>query len=201
MIMADNPYGMDPIDINDKMAARRIGKRIQKIRVERGISRAELGEKVGLTADRIQKYENGARKPKNDMVKTIAAALGVNSLALTDPIMTNYIGAMYALFELEDCYKMKVEKSGEDEIPAIRLTVGFQSPLYGYVKEWYETYAQIMSQLEVVSSDAEREEVMKAYHNWEWTYPQGIIDRDLLRRKIEELQDVYDKLGDGSSDD
>ena len=30
MIMADNPYGMDPIDINDKMAACRIGKKNSK---------------------------------------------------------------------------------------------------------------------------------------------------------------------------
>ena len=42
-----------------------------QIRESQGLSQAELGEKVGLSADRIQKYENGARKPKNDMLKNI----------------------------------------------------------------------------------------------------------------------------------
>lgn len=46
MIMADNPYGMDPIDINDKMAARRIGKRIQKIRVKEESAGRNLGKKL-----------------------------------------------------------------------------------------------------------------------------------------------------------
>lgn len=35
------------------------------------VSQTELGEKVGLNADRIQKYENGARKPKADLLKKL----------------------------------------------------------------------------------------------------------------------------------
>ena len=41
----------------------------------------------------------------------------------------------------------------------------------------------------------------KAYHNWEWNFPQCIIDRTekeiqkiILKNKIEELQEAYDKL-------
>lgn len=59
MIMVNNPFGQDPMDFNDETAASRVGDRIRKIRTEKGLSQAELGAMVGLTADRIQKYENG----------------------------------------------------------------------------------------------------------------------------------------------
>ncbi len=44
------------------------------------------------------------------------------------------------------------------------------------MKEWYEIYNHIQSELEVTFSDEEREEIMKSYHYWEWTFHQGIID-------------------------
>lgn len=207
MIMVNNPFGQDPMDFNEETAASRVGDRIRKIRTEKGLSQSELGEMVGLTADRIQKYENGARKPKMDLLKKIASALGVSTLALVDPTTTNYIGAMFAMFELENTFNMKIEKSGEDETPAMRLTVDFRDHLYEYMKEWYEVYSQIQSELEVASSDDEREEIMKSYHNWEWTFPQGIVDKTerglqkaRLKRKIEELQEAYNKL-DGEFND
>ncbi|MCR4727214.1 MAG: helix-turn-helix transcriptional regulator, partial [Lachnospiraceae bacterium] len=73
MIMVRNQFGVkDPIDFNEDTSADRVGARIRTIRMAKGMSQAELGEKVGLNADRIQKYENGARKPKPDMLKEIA---------------------------------------------------------------------------------------------------------------------------------
>ena len=99
MLMVSNPFGQDPIDFNEETAADRIGSRIRNIRNSKGLSQSELGERIGLNADRVQKYENGARKPKPDMIKQIASALGVSTLALTDPVTTNYIGAMFAMFE------------------------------------------------------------------------------------------------------
>lgn len=42
---------------------------------------------------------------------------------------------------------------------------------------------------------------MASYHNWEWTFPQGIVDRTeknlqkaRIKKKIEELQEAYDQL-------
>ena len=57
--MANNPFGRDPIDFDEETAASRVGTRIRNIREARGMSQTELGARVGLTADRIQKYENG----------------------------------------------------------------------------------------------------------------------------------------------
>lgn len=206
MIFVDNPFGQDPFDFNDETAASRVGNRIRMIRTEKGLSQAELGKKVGLTADRIQKYENGARKPKADLLKQIAAALGVSTLALADPVLTNHIGAMFAFFELENFFQMKIEKTPEDHPPGMCLTVDSGNSMYEYMKEWHEMYTLTQAELEVASSDEERKEIMKAYHNWEWNFPQGIVDKSTremqkicLKNKIEKLQQAYDKL-DSKSD-
>ena len=201
MIMVNNPFGQDPMDFNEETAADRIGARIRNIRNAKGMSQGELGEKIGLNADRVQKYENGARKPKPDMLKRIASALDVSTLALTDPVTTNYIGAMFAMFELENTFNMKIGKTPDDQPPGLCLSIDFKDEIYKYMEEWYKAYTQMQSELEIASSDEERKEITDSYHNWEWTFPQGIVDRtekDLqkarLKKKIEELQEAYDQL-------
>lgn len=201
MFGVDNPLAQDPIDFYDETVASRMGNRIRTIRVEKGMSQAELGNLVGLTADRIQKYENGARKPKKDLLKNIAAALGVSTLALVDPNTTSRIGAMYALFELENRFNMKIEKTPEDKPPGMSLTVDFRDSMYEYMKEWYDVYSAMRTEMESASSETEKTEILKAYHNWEWTFPKGLVDKTSkemqkrrLKSKIEELQEVYDKL-------
>lgn len=203
MIMTDNPIGNESMDLNDETAAYRVGSRIRKIRTEKGITQAELGNMVGLNADRIQKYENGARKPKNEMLKIIASALKVNPLALADPNTTSYIGAMYALFELEDHFNMKI-KTSADGSPELCLSVDLKESLYPYMDEWLKTYTAMQAELQTAESQEERDEILKAYHNWKWNFPQGMIDKTTkeiqkrrLKNKIEELQEAYDKLDDG----
>jgi len=165
------------------------------------MSLSELCEKVGLNADRMQKYENGARKPKTEMLKQIADALGVSTLALTDPVTANYIGAMYAMFELEHTFNMKIEKTPDDRQPGYCLTVDFKDGLYSYMEEWYKVYSQMRSELEVATSDEEKESIEKSYRMWEWTYPSATTDKTeknlkkaRLKKKIEELQEAYDQL-------
>ena len=201
MIMIKNPFGQDSIDFDDETAASRIGSRIRKIRTEKGITQAELGEMVGLNADRIQKYENGARKPKIDMLKSIAAALGVSPLALADPNTTTYIGAMYALFELEKHFNMKIKKIPEDRATELCLSIDFSEHMYQYMREWYKAYTTMQIELQTADTQEEMDSILKAYHNWEWNFPQCIIDRTekeiqkiILKNKIEELQEAYDKL-------
>ena len=202
MIMVRNQFGVkDPIDFNEDTSADRVGARIRTIRMARGMSQAELGEKVGLNADRIQKYENGARKPKPDMLKEIANVLGVSTLALADPVTTNYIGAMFAMFELERTFNMRISKTPDDQPPGFCLAVDFSEGMYKHMEEWYKVYSKMQSELEVASTDEEKKAIMDSYNNWEWTYPQSIVDkteRDLqklrLQNKIDELQEVLEQM-------
>lgn len=131
MIIRKNLFGQDPAEYDAETAADRIGNRIRKIRIDRGLSQTELGERIGLSADRVQKYENGARKPKMEMLIKIADALGVSSLALSDPNTTSYLGAMYALFEIESTYGLKIEEKNN----AVSLTVEYDNELYDYHEE------------------------------------------------------------------
>ena len=203
MIIVNNPFGQDLMDFNEETEADRIGSRIRTIRNARGLSQAELGEKVGLSADRIQKYENGARKPKNDMLKRLADALEVRPLALTDPVTISYIGAMYAFFEMERSFHIGVDKTQEE----LSISIDSQSELYRYIDEWYKVYKKMKSDMELASSDEERKNIMDSYHNWEWNFPSKIIDRTELRQqkirikqKIEELQEAYDRLDQEDSE-
>lgn len=207
MLILKNPFGQDPMDFDEETAAYRVGSRIRKIRTEKGITQAELGEKVGLSADRIQKYENGARKPKKDMLKNIAAALKVSTLALADPNTTSYIGAMYAFFELEEHFNMKIKETPANKPRSLCLSVDFGEEIYQYMEEWYNTYSTVQAELQSASSQEERNNILKAYNDWKWNFPQGIINRTTkemqklrIKNKIEELQAVYDKLNDGSEE-
>ena len=63
-------------------SASRIGDWFSRIRTERGMSRAELGEKIGLDQHRVQQYENGRRKPKAPLLEKIALVRCLHCLNL-----------------------------------------------------------------------------------------------------------------------
>ena len=164
------------------------------------MTQADLGEAVGLNADRIQQYENGFRKPKAELLKKIAGALGVSTLSLVDPTTTSLVGSMYAFFELEELFKAKVEKSPGDD-NAICLSINDRSELYPYMKAWLEVCDQVNARLEASSSDKDRDRILQSYRNWKRTYPQSALDsedstqaKEELLKKIRALQEAYDKL-------
>jgi transcriptional regulator with XRE-family HTH domain len=43
-------------------ADREMGRRLRLMRIERGMSQTSLGERVGITFQQIQKYENGSNR-------------------------------------------------------------------------------------------------------------------------------------------
>jgi len=54
-----------------------IGRKIKKYRELEKLTQKELGERCGIDAANIRKYENGKQNPKVETVKKIAAALGI----------------------------------------------------------------------------------------------------------------------------
>ena len=198
--MVHNPFGQDAADFNEETSADRIGRRIRAIRVEKGLSQAELGEAMGLTADRIQKYENGARKPKFDMLKQFAYVLGVETIALMDPVVSNYIGAMFALFEMEELYELEVKKDGAKY--SLQFGNGITGTMNDYLKEWYEERETVRTRMENATEE-EQETILREYHEWENTFPKALCDRtekalqkERLKNTIAELQEKLDKMDD-----
>lgn len=176
----------------------RIGNRIRRIRNEKGMSQAELGASIGLNADRIQKYENGARQPRADVIKQLAGALGVSTLALIDPNMASHIGAMHAFFELEENFGATVAKGADGR--SIILSFDQQSELYNHLERWRLEYETLQAQLHATASDDEKVGLIKEYHKWEWNYPCNLSTSDKaakkarIKKKIEELQEIYNHL-------
>lgn len=61
------------------ISSREVGARMRRIREERGLSAADLAEKVAVTADEIRAWESGQGVAPYDTIKAIAAALGTTS--------------------------------------------------------------------------------------------------------------------------
>ena len=201
MISVSVPFGsQDPMDFNDNTAADRVGRRIREIRESYGMTQAQLGARVGLSADRVQKYENGARKPKPELLKNFARSLGVSSLALTDPVVGNYFGAMYAFFEMEKMYDLKVVRDGDNL--SLVFEDGYRGSMNSYLREWEEECRRIEVELEATTSEEERAEVLQSYKLWKWNFPYSmdISQKDLKALKKAKLEEQLKQLQKELSD-
>ena len=196
MIIVKNIFGKDPADINDENAAYRIGWRIRRIREARNMKISELASKVGISADMLQKYENGQRKPKTERLKIIARVLGVSSLALTDPTLLNDESCMFALFEMEENHKLSVEKI--DGQLCVKFNMGSNESMNYYLGKWYEKKESITARMKNATEE-EKKALMQEYFDWEWTFPEDLYwkpsrddkekERAALQKRLEELDE------------
>ena len=114
-----------------------VGDRIKRVRNFRKMTMKELGMAVGFdenTADvRIAQYENNSRKPKDELLKKIAAALDVNWRSLYDPVDYAAEDIMFSLFELEEqrigLRLLDVVDDTDPDFPEKRVGVAFNYPL------------------------------------------------------------------------
>lgn len=198
--------GEDFADINEDRSGARVGERIKKIRETREMSRAELGALVGLDQNRVQQYENGKRKPKIPLLKKIAAALGVETIALMDPITESYVGAMHALFQMEEKLDMKVVK--KDGCYYLQFGDGRFDGMNSYLSKWYEVRHELDEAMPNLT-DEERKKKIFDYNMFEWTYPSGtamnadrkynehLMNRmDEIREDNEKFKELMKKLDD-----
>lgn len=176
-----NPFGQLPEDYDRETAGNHIGRRIRAIREEEGKTQTELGEAVGLNANRIQQYENGARNPKIELCKQIAESLGVETSSLLDPQIASYIGAMFAFFEMETLYDLRLKEVdgqmcicfGESQYDTRVSTIN------KYLKVWYERRKKMEEEILNSLSEGEKKRIIHGYHMWEWNFPHS-IEENLL---------------------
>ncbi len=206
MAKRKKPVRRNPLDSDMGTEAKRIGRRIREIRMEREMSQGELGELLGLTADRIQKYENGVSRPKDDMLKRIAAALDVSVFALADPVVSSYIGVMYALFEMEDLYDIYINK--EDRVKDAKIGVFFEDKAMNkLLHEWQK--ARIDHHFpKPADPEIDEKDALERYNNWKWNFPNSEVvencgfsqtyqEEKEIQRKIDELQEQLKRLRSG----
>lgn len=84
-----------------------IGDRIRKIRKSRGMTQAQVAEKVGLTGAAVRHYENGIRKAGPEQTAAVAGVLGVRPEAITDYHIASDRDIIEALFRIEELTGMK----------------------------------------------------------------------------------------------
>jgi transcriptional regulator with XRE-family HTH domain len=58
--------------------------KLKNAREKNGFTQKEFAEKIGVKLATYQKYEQGARTPKLDMMKTILEKLNENSIEIFD---------------------------------------------------------------------------------------------------------------------
>ena len=65
--------------IRDDAPYKEFAERLTKLRTEAGLSRAQLGEKIGLAGRSIINYENGERIPYGDTCVKLAEVFGIST--------------------------------------------------------------------------------------------------------------------------
>lgn len=190
-IIKDIPFDQDPVDVDAAMDAKRIGNRIKKIRKEKGRTKSWLAETIGISSNMLQKYENGQRKPKIERLKQIAQALGVETIALANPIMTSTVGSMYALFEFEEEFGLSmVEKDGH---VYLHFSSDGTSSINEFVETWYKKKQNISLRMNVTNSE-EKEKINSEYNNWKWTFPKSIYRNPSREEKIKEKEALEKRI-------
>lgn len=73
-----SPIAQEPeTDLEERLEALRIGKRLRALRAERGMTILELAAKAGVSAGSISQIERGASNPSINLLQKVRAALGV----------------------------------------------------------------------------------------------------------------------------
>lgn len=115
------------------------GEKIKKIRLVRGMTQKELGEKVGLTDVRIRQYELNNRTPKEDLLRKIAEVLEVNYYALCEPRWSSMEELVFTLFELEEQNRLRLQLLSNASEDGQQREVGIvfeEEKLQEFLKEW-----------------------------------------------------------------
>jgi transcriptional regulator with XRE-family HTH domain len=69
-----------------------VGHNIRICRLQRRLSQTELGERIGVTFQQVQKYENGTNRVSSSRMAQIAAALEVPLTALFEGSASATVG-------------------------------------------------------------------------------------------------------------
>lgn len=183
--------------IYESILSDNIGSRIKRIRKFKGLTQAELGEKVGLNSNRIQQYENGARTPKVDMLVNIAKALDVNIRAITDPKINDFYGVMFALFDLEDFWGLEIKSIDnqlflffDDSKDENRAEV-----INSYLKYWYNSkqFFHLKTQHDVQLNN---NFIGNTYEEFKWNFPQNYREFEVEENKDKLITDIKKQISE-----
>ena len=77
-----------------------LGRKIRRLRIEKGWNASELARQAGLTRDNISTYERASSLPTEDSLKKLARALGVEPGDLLPAKAAHHSAPTYPPFEM-----------------------------------------------------------------------------------------------------
>lgn len=146
-----------------------VGEKIKIARKIKGLTQKELGFLVDLTSNRIMKYENGIRNPKESVLKEIADGLGVSVEYFTDFNIDTYNNVMHMLFELDTKYGIDISPSDNILNDLTQYSVSFKdNSLNARIGSWHKEimHLDILDALDELDDEAKEE-----YELWKLGYP------------------------------
>lgn len=153
------------------------GEKIKKIRELENVSRKQLASWCGMSEFTLRNYELGVSKIPLKQLEIIAAKLGVNINALSNPTSADtYVSLAHVLFDFEDEYGLTV--SQEDGFLCIRAE---ELTTNNFLLEWYTMKEKLEN------GEITREE----YDMWRYNYPasQAKIFQEQIRKMREKRSD------------
>ena len=86
-----------------------IGEIIKKIRIEKGMTQKQLGEKIGMAESNIRKYESGKLNPKLQTLEKFAKGLEVPVSALRTDLEILTDETLHKLTKISDAVLASIE--------------------------------------------------------------------------------------------
>ena len=125
-----------------------------------------------LPVSRIQQYEANIRTPKTAQLEEFAKALGVPLEYFTDFSLDTYHSVMFALFELEETFNLKVEN-----VNGKHMLCFDDKQLSHYISSWAKE--QENSRLS--------QDTLNAYNEWKIRFPKKMMDEtgELIKKARE----------------
>lgn len=172
-------------DENDKS----IGDRIRLARTDKfpAMKQGDLGESIGLNANRIQQYENGARIPKKELLDKIADVLDVDGEYLSSPSCSSAKALIFFLFDMEGYFDLNLARdaeSGRIYFCFGRNMAGEQeSGLNVLLNRWYDERQNYLKRLDMAYTPQEKEEISRRYRCWKYDFAKE-IDAVMGKREV-----------------
>lgn len=142
-----------------------INERIRYLRKLRGITRKQLGTKIGFpetsAEPRMAQYELGIRVPRPELTEALAKALDVSPQALTVPDIESLTGIAHTLFTLEDIYGLTVDLDNGRVCLRPNILKNLRAvEINRFLAEWYKAAAKFNN------GEISRQE----YDQWRYNY-------------------------------
>ncbi len=169
------------------------GERLTRLRIESGMSRAELAEKVGLSPRAVANYENGERIPFGDSCADIAKVLHISVdelLGVDDPESEMLIAELTA--SSESAMSARAIARANKSIREAQEVLGAG----GLSPEDRRGYILTMQRL-LLDASVEATDKFTTFANrgpdWEEKKAQRHAEADKVRRMIEKKADELDE--------